>query len=74
MALNPTPVPVRVRDLAALRRGDDIEARDLNMTRHRGLVVDTAPGLGIIWIREHGLGTRKIIHQEEFSIWQARRA
>jgi hypothetical protein len=68
------PAPIRIRDLAALRRGDEIEARDLNMVRHRGRVEDTAPGLGVVWIRENGLGTRKIIHEEEFSIWQARRS
>jgi hypothetical protein len=68
------PAPIRIRDLAALRRGDEIEARDLNMVRHRGRVEDTAPGLGVVWIRENGLGTRKISHEEEFSIWQARRS
>lgn len=70
MAENTT---ARVHDLCQLHTGDEIEARDLNMVRHRGVVDATAPGLGIVWIRE-AFGGRKILHSDEFTFWQVRSA
>lgn len=69
MTLEAEAGTIRLQDLSGLRTGAHIEARDLNSVRYRGEVVDTAPGLGIVWIREAGHGTRKILDQHEFSLW-----
>jgi hypothetical protein len=69
MTLEAAASPVRLRDLSGLPPGTEIEARDLNSIRYRGRVVDTAPGLGIVWIREAGHGARRILDQHEFSLW-----
>ncbi|WP_238986073.1 hypothetical protein [Kocuria sp. SM24M-10] len=31
------------------------------LIRHRGVVEESAPALGVVWIREHGTGTRLLI-------------
>jgi hypothetical protein len=69
MTLEAAARPMRVRDVSGLRPGTEIEARDLNAVRYRGRVEDTAPGLGIVWITEAGLGARRLLDQHEFSLW-----
>ena len=31
------------------------------VVRHRGVVEESAPALGVVWIREHGTGLRLLI-------------
>lgn len=59
----------RIRDLATLRRGDQVEAHLRNEVHYRGLVEDTAPGIGVVWIRDDADGSRAILHAEEYAIW-----
>lgn len=61
---------IRIRDLGLLHRGDEIEAHRRNEVHYRGSVEDTAPGLGIVWIRDATDGQRAILHAEEYAIWQ----
>ncbi|NKX54114.1 hypothetical protein HGG74_06060 [Arthrobacter sp. E918] len=55
--------------MSGLLPGTHIEARDLNDVRCRGRVEDVAPGLGVAWIREDGLGARRIVDLHEYSLW-----
>lgn len=63
------PALTRIRSLAPLRRGDVIEARILDLVVHRGQVVETAPGIGALWLRKDATGERKLIYLEEYSVW-----
>lgn len=63
------PALIRVRTLAPLHRGDIVEARILDLVVHRGQVVETAPGIGALWIRKDGTGERKLLYLEEYGIW-----
>jgi len=65
-----TATPTRIRNLGALRRGDAIEARIENDVQYRGRVVRTAPGVGLVWIREDGGGDRRTVSQSDYSIWR----
>lgn len=67
MALNAHTL---VQDLTQLNRGDEIEARQHDVVHYRGMVIDTAPGLGVVWISEDLLGSRKLLHLDEYSIWR----
>lgn len=69
--LTPTEI-TRIRDLGVLRRGDEIEAHLRNEIHYRGKVEDTAPGLGVVWIRDETDGQRAILHADEYAIWQIR--
>lgn len=69
--LSPTEI-IRIRDLGVLRRGDDIEAHYRNEIHYRGKVEDTAPGLGVVWIRDDTDGSRAILHADEYAIWHIR--
>lgn len=62
----------RIRDLGTLRRGDLIEAHLRNEIHYRGRVDDTAPGIGVVWIRDDADGHRAILHADEYAIWQIR--
>lgn len=64
----------RIRDLGTLRRGDIVEAHRRDEVHYRGLVEDTAPGLGVVWIRDDSDGRRAILHIDEYAIWQIRLA
>ncbi|WP_458115624.1 hypothetical protein [Arthrobacter sp. D2-10] len=61
---------IRIRDLGTLRRGDTVEAHLRNELHYRGRVEETAPGIGVVWIRDDVDGRRAIIHAEEYAIWQ----
>ncbi|MDN4610239.1 hypothetical protein [Arthrobacter burdickii] len=60
----------RILDLGVLSAGTVVEARRKNEVHYRGCVEDTAPGLGIVWIRDDMAGHRAILHLDEYSIWQ----
>ncbi|PPB49266.1 hypothetical protein C4K88_11305 [Arthrobacter pityocampae] len=65
-----TPATARILDLAHLRAGILVEARRRNEVHYRGYVEDTAPGLGVIWIRDDLAGHRAMLHLDEYNIWQ----
>jgi hypothetical protein len=60
----------RILDLGVLSAGTVVEARRKNEVHYRGCVEDTAPGLGVVWIRDDMAGHRAILHLDEYSIWQ----
>ncbi|GAB3550300.1 hypothetical protein GCM10027404_17270 [Arthrobacter tumbae] len=62
----------RIRDVATLRRGDEVEAHLRNEVHYRGRVEDTAPGIGVVWIRDDADGRRAILHTDEYAIWRIR--
>lgn len=64
----------RIRDLGTLRRGDEVEAHLRNEVHYRGRVEDTAPGIGVVWIRDDADGHRAILHTDEYAIWRIRTA
>ncbi|EMY34427.1 hypothetical protein D477_009610 [Arthrobacter crystallopoietes BAB-32] len=61
--------PTRIRHLGALRRGDAIEARFHDDVQYRGRVDRTAPGVGLVWIREEN-GGRRAVSDTDYSIWR----
>jgi hypothetical protein len=65
-----TATPTRIRNLGTLRRGDAVEARIQNDVQYRGRVVRTAPGVGLVWIREDDGGERRAVSQSDYSIWR----
>lgn len=65
---------VRVRRLQDLHRGDQIEAgthpgQGPPGIIHQGRVLDVAPGLGAVWIRDRS-GRRALLHTDEYRLWQ----
>lgn len=62
--------PTRIRNLGALRRGDAVEARFHNDVQYRGEVVRTAPGVGLVWIRDEAGGRRRAVSASDYSIWR----
>lgn len=58
-----------VHDISRLRRGDRVELRRAEAPGCHGLVKDTAPGLGMLWIREDGGRRRRAVAAEDFSIY-----
>ncbi|MGX5360218.1 hypothetical protein [Kocuria sp. KH4] len=38
------------------------------LIRHRGAVEESAPALGVVWIREHGTGMRLLIDLDESGV------
>ncbi|WP_104167887.1 hypothetical protein [Arthrobacter sp. SX1312] len=65
-----TRTTVRILDLRALTPGTIVEARRRDEVHYRGRVEDTAPGLGVVWIRDDLAGHRAILHLDEYSIWR----
>lgn len=57
-----------ITDISLIRRGDCIEARRGDTTCYRGDVKDTAPGLGVLWIRETGRHGRRAVTLDDFTI------
>ncbi|AUI52939.1 hypothetical protein SAMN04489742_3622 [Arthrobacter crystallopoietes] len=62
-----------VRDVSLIRRGDWIEAYRGGQTCYRGDVTETAPGLGIIWIRENGRHGRRAVSLDDFTVLRSPR-
>ncbi len=65
-----THTTARILDLAALGTGTFVEARRRGDVHYRGYVEDTAPALGVAWIRDDMTGQRAILHLDEYSIWR----
>jgi hypothetical protein len=69
--VNIEPQSTPVTDLSGLRRGEDIEARR-GTASYRGRVKETAPGLGMVWIREHS-GALRALSVDDCSIHRVAR-
>ena len=52
-------------DWGQLRRGEQVEALQGTVPRHRGVVEETIPHLGVIWIRDCSTGTRKMLSHDD---------
>lgn len=64
-----TPLPQHAsKDLALLRPGDMIEARQWDTVCHRGEVDIVVPGLGLLWLLEEPLKNRRLIEAQDYSI------
>ncbi len=57
-----------VQDLTQIRPGDHLEAWSQAVVRHRGIVEEAAPGLGVVWIRESGIGERRMLASDTFEL------
>ena len=66
----------RIRAISQLHRGDEIEARLSvgpaydDVVIRRGLVQETAPGIGVVWIMDRVSGMRKALPTDECSVWR----
>ena len=54
--------------LSALRPGEHLEAWENGMLCHTGVVEEIAPELGVVWIRERGLGARKMLSADQYCL------
>ena len=54
--------------LSALRPGDHLGAWENGMLCHAGVVEEVAPELGVVWIRERGLGARKMLSADQYCL------
>lgn len=65
-AANSTALPTTIRSRAArYQAGDMVEAWMGGTLRHRGLVHESAPDLGVVWIQELGTGMRIMLDLAE---------
>jgi hypothetical protein len=69
MTIMAAPATARILDLGTLSSGTVVEARRNNQVYYRGCVEDTAPALGIVWIRDDLAGHRAMLDPTEYSIW-----
>ncbi|MGP0222146.1 MULTISPECIES: hypothetical protein [unclassified Paenarthrobacter] len=76
MLKDATTRTTRIRAVSQLHRGDEIEARLSvgpaydDVVVRRGLVQETAPGIGVVWIMDRISGMRKAINTDECSVWR----
>lgn len=61
--------PVRIRDVGSLHLDNEIQIRNAGTILHSGRVVEIMPLLGVFWILDSILGTRKLIDVSEDSVW-----
>ncbi|WP_139007078.1 hypothetical protein [Arthrobacter crystallopoietes] len=62
------PASARLDDVSSLRRGDRIEATGPDRIRYHGRVEEIAPEVGVLWIKEEPLDTRKMLDTSDYSI------
>ena len=55
-------------ELSTLRPGDHLQAWEHGMLCHAGVVEEVAPELGVVWIREPGLGARKMLSADQHQL------
>jgi hypothetical protein len=67
-SLERIPGPARLDDVSALRRGDQIEATGPGGVCYRGRVEETAPEMGVVWIKDETLGNRTMLDSVDYSI------
>lgn len=51
-----------------LRPGSSIQAWRYDVLHYQGVVEETLLSSGVLWIREHGLGARKMIDLQEYRL------
>ena len=54
--------------LSALRPGDHLGAWENGVLCHAGVVEEVALELGVVWIRERGLGARKMLSTDQYCL------
>lgn len=54
--------------LDALQPGDHLEAWEDQTLHYTGTVDEVAPALGVVWIREAGLGLRKMLSVHQYRL------
>lgn len=54
--------------LSTLRPGDHLQAWEHGLLCHSGVVEEVAPELGVVWIREPGLGGRKMLSADQHQL------
>lgn len=60
----------RPAEMTQLIHGAEVVIRIWGGTLYRGWVEHVARPLGILWIREHGLNSRLLLHLEDISSWR----
>ena len=60
--------PVHAMDLNGLRPGDRLEAFRDGYVHHRGVVEETVPDLGVVWVRATGTGERHMVTTADFEL------
>lgn len=63
-----TSTPARLDDVSGLSCGDRIEATCPDKVRYRGRVEETAPEMGVVWIRDEPFGNRSMLDTIDYSI------
>src|SRR5687767_2654596 len=63
-AMSGTHMRIKGRD--RLRAGDLVEAHRDGVVHHRGIVEETVPALGVVWIRERATGNRRMLDTDDF--------
>ncbi|NMR32522.1 hypothetical protein [Crystallibacter degradans] len=63
----PSP-SARIDDVSSLSRGDRIEAIGPDRVRCHGRVEEIAPEVGVLWIKEEPLDTRRMLDTSDYSI------
>lgn len=61
--------PVHLHDVGSLHLDDEIQIRNAGTILYSGRVVEMMPLLGVFWILDSILGTRKLIDVSEDSVW-----
>ena len=57
-----------VHDCADLAVGEQINAWQGGRLFHTGTITDLLPAMGLFWIREQGLGERRLLDMSELQI------
>ncbi|MDJ0321035.1 hypothetical protein [Pseudarthrobacter sp. PS3-L1] len=66
----------RVRALEQLHRGDRIEVRIAvgrtydDVVIRRGPVLETAPGIRVVWMIDEATGMRRVVNADECTVWR----
>ncbi|MFF0989367.1 hypothetical protein [Kocuria nitroreducens] len=59
-------------DWGMLRPGEQVEAHRGAVALHRGVVEETIPHLGVVWIRDSSTGTRKLLSHDDVVLRRCR--
>jgi len=59
---------MRIKGLDRLRAGDLVEAHRDGVVHHRGIVEETVPALGVVWIHERTTGNRWMLDTDDFEL------
>lgn len=57
-----------IQDLTQVRPGDLLEAVSQGVVHHQGVVEDTAPAVGVVWVRDARIGERKMLATDNFEL------